>query len=33
MAHGATVTAERKNKGGLGRVGSGRVQVGSGRGG
>ena len=33
MAHGATVTVERKNKGGFGRVGSGRVQVGSGRGG
>ena len=29
MAHGATVTVERKNKGGLGRVGSGRVVSGS----
>ena len=31
MVHGAIVAMERKNKGGLGRVGSGRVQVGSGR--
>ena len=31
MVHGTIVAEERKNKGGLGRVWSGRVQVGSGR--
>ena len=31
MVHGAILAMERKNKGGLGRVGLGRVQVGSGR--
>ena len=31
MVHGAIVAVERKNKEGLGRVWSGRVQVGSGR--
>ena len=31
MVHGTIVAVERKNKGGLSRVWSGRVQVGSGR--
>ena len=31
MVHGTIVAVKRKNKGGLGRVWSGRVQVGSGR--